>query len=66
MILYLLQYNKTEGASEQLAVKRSMLSTGHSNIGDDPDCLGSDSSEEDEVYNFILFLLQPFYITVDF
>ncbi|KAI3805928.1 hypothetical protein L1987_21816 [Smallanthus sonchifolius] len=43
-------YNKTEGQSKEGAVKRSLLSTGHSDIDDDPDCLGSDSSEEKE-YN---------------
>ncbi|KAI3679025.1 hypothetical protein L6452_38332 [Arctium lappa] len=43
-----MKYNKTKGTSEQLSVKRSILSMRHRDIDDDPDCLGSDSSDEDE------------------
>ncbi|KAI3506654.1 hypothetical protein L1887_21215 [Cichorium endivia] len=43
------KYNKTKSTSEQLADKRSILSIDHDYIEDDhPDCLSSDSSEEDE------------------
>ncbi|XP_024980826.1 uncharacterized protein LOC112517674 isoform X1 [Cynara cardunculus var. scolymus] len=43
-----MKYSKTKGTSEQLSVKRSILSMHHGDIDDDPDCLGSDSSDEDK------------------
>ncbi|KAI7757142.1 hypothetical protein M8C21_029495 [Ambrosia artemisiifolia] len=52
-------YNKTEGQSKEGAVERSILSTDHSDIDDDPDCLDSASSEDNE-YNYqIQELIMP-------
>lgn len=55
-----IKYNKTKSTSEQLADKKSILATGHVYIEDDPDCLGSDSSsEEDEENHQIQVLAVP-------
>ncbi|XP_076915150.1 uncharacterized protein LOC143574395 [Bidens hawaiensis] len=53
MIFYLLQNNHTE------AVTRSILSTGHDDIDDNPDYLGSDSSEENEYNHQIQEVIMP-------
>ncbi|KAK9054956.1 hypothetical protein SSX86_026035 [Deinandra increscens subsp. villosa] len=52
-------YNKAEGQSKERAVKESMLSPGHSDIDDDPDCLDSESSEENEYNHQIQELIMP-------
>ncbi|XP_021987602.1 uncharacterized protein LOC110884226 isoform X3 [Helianthus annuus] len=52
-------YDKTKGQSKERAVKRRVLSTDHSDIDDDPDCLDSDSSEDNEYNHQIQELIMP-------
>nr|XP_043636655.1 uncharacterized protein LOC122607696 [Erigeron canadensis] len=53
-----IKYNITEEAPEQLAVRR-ISSMYPSDIDDDPDCLASDSSEEDEYNHQVQELIIP-------